>query len=283
MELASGAAARLQPGSLADKGKGIHLKQGPYSALTPMAEQEIIKHIEKVVHVSRDRNKKWRHKVNEILLEIAIIVFAVSLSIWLHNWAEGLKDRSEEREFLIGLKQDLQADMQEMNSDRESFEKGLVKISYFERVGSGEALSKDSLAAYMSFLTSSAVIEPRASRFEALKSSGKMDIISNKNLLLHIIDLYTKDFPWITHTNEFNNKLRTERFQELIAARLALAPGPQPNESFLSANWQEFFRLSEVRLMIMALHNATPNNVDAYTRGIDKCKLIISEIDEELK
>jgi hypothetical protein len=50
-------------------------------------------------------------------MEVAIIVFAVSLSIWLHGWAEERKDHREEREFLIGLKEDLQADMAEMRSD----------------------------------------------------------------------------------------------------------------------------------------------------------------------
>lgn len=249
---------------------------------TQMAEQEIIKHIEQVVNVSRDREKTWQHKFGEIVLEILIIVFAVSLSIWLHNWADSLKDRHEEREFLTGLKEDLQADMQEMNSDRDSFEKGLVKVSYFERVGSGEALNPDSLQSYIGFLTSYAVIEPRVSRFEALKSSGKMDIVSNKNLLLHIIDLYTKDFPLITHRNDFINRLRTERFLELIAMHLRLDPRSRPNNSPVGANWQEFFRLSDVRIMVTSLLSAA-NNVEAYTIGIDKCNLIIKEIDGELK
>ena len=82
-----------------------------------MAEQEVIKHVKEVVAISKDKTKKWQTKVLEILLEIGIIVFAVTLSIWLHNWSDSNKDREEEREFLTGLKGDLQADMVEMRSD----------------------------------------------------------------------------------------------------------------------------------------------------------------------
>jgi len=81
-----------------------------------MAEQEVIKHLKHAVDVARSR-RPWTDKLQEILLENVIIVFAVSLSIWLHNWAESRKDRDEERDFLLGLKQDLQADMQEMKGE----------------------------------------------------------------------------------------------------------------------------------------------------------------------
>ena len=103
-----------------------------------MADQEIIKHVKKAITVSRDHTKKWQHKLLEILLEIGIIVFAVSLSIWLHNWSESLKDRDEEREFLTGLKQDLQADIKEMTSDRHAFEVVLHGARYFRRIGAGD-------------------------------------------------------------------------------------------------------------------------------------------------
>src|ERR1700761_4706533 len=108
-----------------------------------MADQEVIKHVEHAIEVARSK-KPWTHKLQEIVLEIVIIVFAVSLSIWLHNWSESRKDREEEREFLVGLKQDLQADSAEMSGDRASFEQGLKGIAYLQQVGDGAPLSIDS-------------------------------------------------------------------------------------------------------------------------------------------
>ena len=102
-----------------------------------MADQEVVKHVKAAIAASRDKNKSWKHKLQEILLEVGIIVFAVSLSIWLHGWAEDRKDHQEEREFLLGLRQDLQADVKEMMGDRDTYSYCLKGVKYFERVGAG--------------------------------------------------------------------------------------------------------------------------------------------------
>ena len=74
-----------------------------------MSENEIVKHVEAAYKVANDPEKNWLHKLKEILIEIFIIVFAVTLSIWFHNWSDSLHEHKEEREFLRGLKTDLQA------------------------------------------------------------------------------------------------------------------------------------------------------------------------------
>src|ERR1700722_10505238 len=156
-----------------------------------MAEQEVIKHVKAAIEVSKDKNKKWQTRVLDILLEIGIIVFAVTLSIWLHNWSDSNKDREEEREFLTGLKGDLQADMAEMKGDSTAYRLEQRAIGYFQRVGAGEAINKDSMLFYRHMLFDDAQIYPRSSRFEALKGSGRMSIIRNKQLLLDFTDLYS--------------------------------------------------------------------------------------------
>jgi hypothetical protein len=240
-----------------------------------MADLEIIKHAKAAIAASRDRTKKWPHKLQEILLEVAIIVFAVSLSIWLHNWSERRKDRLEEREFLAGLKKDLLADIAEMKGDRDSYQSGLKAIKYFERVGGGERLNNDSLNAYQWIFVAVAQINPRVSRFEALKGSGRMSIVENKELLLNITDLYAKDFPRIVRRNDFVNSLIQNTLMPVIASRLELDANGQ------GTNWQEVLRLSQVRLMVFQTETVG-NNINAYSTGIDKCLLIIKQIDGEL-
>jgi hypothetical protein len=242
-----------------------------------MAEQEIIKHVKAAVAISRDRKKKWQHKLLDILLEVAIIVFAVSLSIWLHNWSESRKDNSEEREFLTGLRQDLLADIQEMDSDLGGLKTEYNGIKYFERVGAGEPLNKDSLTAYEAMVfTSVAQINPRISRFEALKGSGRMSIIGNKELLLNITDFYTKDFPRIVRRNDFFNSLKQNTLMQFMAAHLQLdAQGK-------GTNWQEMLGMSQLRVML-TLQEMLLSNIEAYADGIGRCRKIVGEIDEELR
>jgi uncharacterized membrane protein YcjF (UPF0283 family) len=51
-----------------------------------------------------------KRKLSKILLELCIIIFGVSVSIWLNNWSRHHQEQVQMRIFLLGLKQDLQAD-----------------------------------------------------------------------------------------------------------------------------------------------------------------------------
>jgi hypothetical protein len=238
-----------------------------------MAEQEIIKHVKAAIEAGRDRQKSWRHRIREILLEVAIIVFAVSLSIWLHGWAEGLKDRREEREFLTGLKEDLEADMKEMRSDLQWHRNALAGLRYFERVGAGEPLNADSMSHYQWVLFSYTQIEPRVSRFEALKGSGRMNIIENKELLLAITDIYTKDFPLIRRRNDYFNALKDNRIGPFVISRIRL------DASGKGMNWQEILRDPGMRIMLG--QGPTENVMEAYEKGLAACEKVVGEIERE--
>ena len=244
-----------------------------------MADQEIIKHVKAAIDTSRDHSKKWPQKLREILLEIAIIVFAVSLSISLHNWSEDRKDRQEEREFLAGLKQDLETDIREMNTDIAAYQGELIAIHYFERVGMGEALNNDSLGAYRDRLFTTTQLAPETSRFEALKGSGRMSIIRDKELLLQITDLYAKGFPYIIQTNSFINSLRQNDLTPFVYAHLQLDPHAPPIKA---TNWQEVFRMPQMRMMVFE-QESIRNNIAYYQEAIGKCGKIISQIEEGLR
>jgi len=114
-----------------------------------MAEDEIIKkHTKAAFKVLKAHHTSWQHKLKEILLEIVVIVFAVSISIWFHNWSERRQDHQQEKEFLTSLKKDLQDDKNEMISDRAGFATVLQGVNYFRKVGEGLPLSNDSLKKY---------------------------------------------------------------------------------------------------------------------------------------
>ena len=242
-----------------------------------MAEQEVIKHAKHALDVARNPHTNWTKKLQEILLEVIIIVFAVSLSIWLHNWAESRKDRAEERDFMIGLKKDLQADIVEMKSDQATYEKVLQGMAYFVRVGGGEAVSADTFKIFQPVLFSTVQIDPRVARFEALRGSGKLGIIEDKELLVNIADLYTKDFPHLRRVNDFMSDLRTNKMLPFFAAHL------QVNAQATGAtNLAEVLRMSEAKVLISTLASAA-STIEEYGKVIEKSNLIIKEIDKDLE
>ncbi len=237
-----------------------------------MAEQEVIKHVKAAVAISKDKTKRWQTKVADILLEICIIVFAVTLSIWLHNWSDSMKDREEEHEFLTGLKGDLEADMEEMKVDSSAYRLEQKGIGYFLRVGAGEAINKDSMLIYRDLLFADAQIYPRTSRFEALKGSGRMNIIRNRQMLLDITDLYSKIFPEIQRRNDYVNALRENALIPFVQSHLQIDAAGE------GTNWQELLRNSQMRLMVKT-QGTISNNIEVYGIGIRKCEKIIGEIE----
>ena len=243
-----------------------------------MADDEIIKkHTKAAYSALKNEHMDWKHKLKEILLEIIIIVFAVSISIWFHNWSEKLKDRGEEKEFLTSLKKDLQDDKNEMTYDRSAFKQVLQGIYYFEKVGRGLTLDKDSLNKYQWCFFGSAQINPRISRYEALKGSGKLDIVENTELLKNITELYQKNFPLIILKNQRFNSLRENYVTPFVDDHLQL--DAKKDEG---TNWQEIIRTSKMRLLL-SHENGLSDNIKAYAQGIDKINQIIAQINKELE
>ena len=52
------------------------------------------------------------------------------------------------------------------------------------------------------------ILIPNVSRFEALKYSGKMNIIENKDLLDEILNLYEEKIPVLVRTATYFNRYK---------------------------------------------------------------------------
>lgn len=241
-----------------------------------MAEDEIRKHTKAAYKAWNDPHKSMKHKIKEVALEIVIIVFAVSLSIWLHNWSEGLKDRHEEKEFLLGLKEDLKKDTIEMASDRQTYISVLQDYKYFRRVGVGEPLNADSLIEYRWTFFNTTQLIPNVSRFEGFKASGKLNIIENKELLNHILDLYQEDIPYMQFLNQSFTDYKNQSLMPYIEAHAIL----DSKDSMI--NITAILRQPQMRMMLTR-GNGVLGNIQQYTKCIADSREIINMIDEEFK
>src|SRR5471030_1035241 len=97
-----------------------------------MAEQEIAKHTRNVIGLFNKSEHGWRHKLGEVALEIITIVFAVSLSIWLHGLGEQRHEQAQVRTFLLGLRHDIGRDVrqiEELNAAYHGFDANYKYLS----------------------------------------------------------------------------------------------------------------------------------------------------------
>ena len=112
-----------------------------------MAEQEVIKHTKKLFGIWETKNPIW-HKISEFVFEIFIIVFAITISIYFHDRSVLKHQRHETQEFLLGLKQDLITDIEEMNQDKSSFMQSGKAFKYITNRKLGEPINADTISKY---------------------------------------------------------------------------------------------------------------------------------------
>lgn len=159
-----------------------------------MADQEIAKHTKTIWRLMRAEHPFW-HKVREMLLEIVIIVFAVSMSIWLHSIGEHRHEQAQVKTFLLGLKRDIQSDIAQVGDVVAFHHASDLRYAYLASLDSQAAPERDKFNAAYGYLTTNSFLVPRVGRYEGFKSSGKLTNIENGTLLEKIINLYEYDLP----------------------------------------------------------------------------------------
>jgi len=242
-----------------------------------MAEDEIIKHTKKAYAIFTTAGNGWKHKLKEIFVEILIIVFAVSISIWLHNWSESKHDQKEERAFFIGLKKDLEADITNMTNSERFYRNTLRGIRFFLAAADEQSINQDSINKYSGIFFSSTDLDPHIGRYEGLKSSGKFKIIENEDLLNNIINLHESIIQRIQDLNEKYYR-HNEKVETLVSQNAQLAKNGQVTNSAFIANRSDF------KILLNISGGFISNNlIPVHETGINKCNEIIIQIDEALK
>ncbi|WP_303311594.1 hypothetical protein [Hymenobacter sp. BT730] len=162
----------------------------------------------------------WRQRLPDILLEIGIIVFAITLSIQLHSWHEHSLEREKERKFLVGLRQDLQHDLQEMSGDSTSYITQMRAMRYYLAYAAG-LQPADSVSFYSWTLRNTTVLIPNNSRFEGLKSVGGIDIVEDEELQAGILDHYQELIPDLVSESDNYSSYKQQHIGAYLDEHLA--------------------------------------------------------------
>jgi hypothetical protein len=238
-----------------------------------MSESEVSKHIKRTYKIWKKPGINWKEKLTETIVEILIIVFAVSLSLYLERWREKQHDRQIEKNFLTGLRYDLKSDIGEMSSDANFY---ILEANAFRYFYTAKNYSPDSVQAYKVTLSDFTQLTPNTNRYEALKSSGKLDVIENSQLLDSIANLYQDEIPglievFIKPFNEF----KSHELMPFLDNHLVI-------DSNGNQNLEQVLKMSIAR-NYLSRWDYPERIAGKYNKVISASKNIITLIDEELK
>jgi hypothetical protein len=184
-----------------------------------MSEEKVIHHAENALHVIQDKEKGLGVKAKEFFWEIFIIVIAVSITLVLHNWNDHLHELRLEREFLTGIKSDLDSGAVNLEESVKWFQ---PSIDYFVNVRHQLATHQID-AAYLDSnseqLRNTLYYGFDMGRFEGFKSSGYLRLIQNQTLLKHLMSLYTVAIPFQVEADKMVFDERRHFYDEHIGPR----------------------------------------------------------------
>ena len=167
-------------------------------------ENEIKDHAVKAYKTLKNRRLKFWEKAGEIGIEIGIIVFAVTLSIWVHDVSEHNHEQKDVKSFLLGLKKDLGGDLVQLQGDRASYLGQGAAFNYIATPSPNFKLNMDSIKKHQNYLSNITSFVPNNGRYEGFKSSGKLGNIEDDSLQNNIIKLYQDIVPSIlASTNSY--------------------------------------------------------------------------------
>lgn len=238
-----------------------------------MAELEVIKHAKKGFKIFNSENPVI-HKAKEFFLEILIIVFAVTITIWFHDMAEHRHQQKEVKEFLIGLKSDLVKDLSEMQSDKSGYRYQQSAFGFFRSMDRDTVGVRDSLAKYANAIFNKVALVQNSGRYEGFKSSGKIGNIENKELQNDILDLYQELIPSLLNTTQLYNEQK-DRFILFIQEN---AHFDQDGKTLLLS---EVMERDQAKIVAVTLNSFPAEILRRYDACIARIDNIVSTIDKE--
>lgn len=165
-------------------------------------QEEISKHTRKIYRETRNKKHSALEKFKEISVEIFIIVFAVTLSIWLHSWSEHRHEQQEVGKFLKELRENLTADIKVLENNRD----GAVLLSkdynFVLNLKESE-VNNGMIYNHLNFFLLNTNFN--VGTYEGFKSSGKIGTIEKDKLKYDILNYYQQTIPNLNSTVNFVN------------------------------------------------------------------------------
>jgi hypothetical protein len=235
-----------------------------------MAFQEIADHTKNVIDIVVDkRHDKW-HKFKEIALEIVIIVFAVSLSIWFHSIGEHRHEQQQVRSFLLGLKRDLRADINRLYIIQNEDQLNEEKFRYMAGLKPEVTIDEKEFNLAFSMIGTKNILNPLISRYDGFKSSGKLTTIENNVLLERVTNLYQSQLPQLRQAEQ-DWLQRQARLQDYLENDFSGSDDSKQHLQLMTAN--------KGRRLILRLVDRE-QMLNRYRQYIELGTTIIKDIDQ---
>ena len=240
-----------------------------------MAEEKIIKHTGDAARALLKKDHSWRKKIQEFFFEILIIVIAVSITLWFHNWNDSLHEKHLAKDFLTGIRGDLKITADKLEVDLAAFQHTL---NYYDTIWKQinenrvDKLFMDSASGNLTNMVGFAFDD---SRFESFKSSGNLRLIENQALMQDLTRMFTVTLPDRTASDRIIFEERRSQYITYIGTRTPIGP-------YKNSQISGFVNDPAIRFQIMWQGALLNEMKEQKLKLVAEMRKLITEIDKEL-
>ena len=242
-----------------------------------MAEEEKIReHAKHALQALTDKTKKWKDRIKDFLWEVFIILVAVNITLWFHNWSDKRHERAQVKEFLISTRESLIQDTTNIRNyiTFMTNETLVYYDSILSQIHRNE-INTLYIDSHSGLLLNDRSVIPNYSFYQSFNSNNNLRLIENRKLLNDIISLYSASFPNFQANMKAFTDMRFAGFEKYIGTKTPFdSNGIKLSQILNQLDVKYLIQISD--FFIIDLNRQSKNL-------IEQIAAIIQEIDQELK
>lgn len=208
----------------------------------------------------------WQYAIGEVL----IVILGISIAFALNNWASQHKTDTTKEKYLLGLLDDLDADVQQFEDNLKTLNRRIESCKLVRRYTYESNDRKDTLMNRLYELPTPIDFWPRNITFKTLVNSGDLKLIDNFDLR-HAIQEHYLIYTTVQEIYERQNILTDKYVSGFFMNSLDYeAIYRDKNYSFLN---DSFFKN-----MLGAQQTTFRSKIEATQNGLESCKKLIDQI-----
>lgn len=217
------------------------------------------------------KNNIWTDKI----LDILIVVVGILIALGLNSWYDEQKEAKLEQQYLNTFLEDISADIEDLQDDREFANKQDESLLAVLRIIGEQDTSKiDSILNYTIHFGNFQEFSPHSIVFRSLIQSGDINIIKDYSLKENLGQLHMLSYDMVTNAEE----VYLDFYMNLLGFLMV-------HFNYLTGDVsmkEDFYKL-EFTNMIVALQSATQQKLVHYDAAIENAIEVKEQLQESIE
>ena len=217
--------------------------------------------------------------------EIVLVVIGILLALQINSWNQQNKDRKAEKELLLSIKQDLEADLEDIQFTISETNNKVFDLNNLAMGLGDRTISKDEFVGYNTSFPAFYKVNYNTSSYNEAVSTGKLSIILNKTLKHELLRYYTntQTFGDVYTENLMINDLFSKWTEILSPTKEYGQAIGIANNNFMPLDMNAMFENTDLIGIYNTKNALMSTQIVGWEEQLEKIRSILNQINFEIE